>query len=366
MARRIWGLSLAFGLALTAYACSESDSEALKLLTAEKTFSAPIALRLPQRDDSVSMADLIAGRQPPDASGCNGSLLQNVAVENADGIPGDQIQKLLLNNWARRTQLQMADNRADCIVYNDGLDKIVQTYRADLHDTSAPAADDIDIHMPFAVRENVKITYQNQYETDLPGKGHSKVLAVTCSYRLRLATGVGNVQAPGEGKCEGKWYFDNDTGQWKVVSLELTDPPLKIADEPAPSIRTFVYAKAADGGQRLVEEGLVSTIKFGRVFVAAEVRGDDPIGADTTFLQPASPVLFAYYEGAAVDVDYIYATLSQGDTQLTRCENLVLANRDGHYWCRYNPQLAPGDYRYELFLNGKSVGTYNFTVSSGY
>jgi hypothetical protein len=85
-----------------------------------------------------------------------------------------------------------------------------------------------DIHggitLAFARRSFNAWTYENRYETDIPGRGKVKMFAGTLDYKMAVALPIGSYNGDGVGTV--KAMLNPDTGKWEVTSFGLQDPPL--------------------------------------------------------------------------------------------------------------------------------------------
>jgi TPM domain len=201
--------------------CSRTTPDPERLLISDAAFSAPIAVLLPQAEQTV----------------CSRTLLDGATTTNYAGEL--DIQGLALGRWATVKSTQMPGQVGRCIIYKPHIlqqsHQLIDEFGASEMDRNARDT----IYMPIAKRDDLRITWQNAYETDIPGKGPTKVVAVTCTYRIHTSGHVTGISTEGSGSCQGKWFFDNDTGEWRQESLHLSDPPFLIAVDPTEQTGNF-------------------------------------------------------------------------------------------------------------------------------
>jgi len=96
-----------------------------------------------------------------------------------------------------------------------------------------PSVKNADIHhgirFPIGQRVFLRWTYENRYETAVPGKGMVKIFAGTFSYRLD--TNLPGVSFGGPGSGTVKMYLDPDTGRWAFSEYMLSDPSVILATQ---------------------------------------------------------------------------------------------------------------------------------------
>lgn len=101
---------------------------------------------------------------------------------------------------------------------------LIDTIKSYLPDQNA------DIHhgVTFVLARRVfdHWTFENRYETPVPGKGNVKVFAGTVAYSLQIVPP--GVSASGAGSANVKLHLDPDNGQWTIDSMELHDPSLSL------------------------------------------------------------------------------------------------------------------------------------------
>lgn len=89
----------------------------------------------------------------------------------------------------------------------------------------------VDIHhgikFRFAHRVFDRWTYENRYDTTVPGKGTVKVFAGTFAYRME--SNFPGVSFEGMGSVTVKLYKDPDNGQWTIASYEMREPDIRLA-----------------------------------------------------------------------------------------------------------------------------------------
>jgi hypothetical protein len=84
------------------------------------------------------------------------------------------------------------------------------------------------VRVPAATRALTNWTYENRYETPMPGKGNVKVFAGRLIYVLQpILPGLGFT---GQGSGSVKMIMNPDSGQWEVESFELHDQRLVLYD----------------------------------------------------------------------------------------------------------------------------------------
>jgi hypothetical protein len=101
------------------------------------------------------------------------------------------------------------------------------------------------------------------------------------------------------------------------------------------------------------------------VNVAREVQNNVPIDMTATLFAPANPSLFIRYTGASpTGADHVTIALWDSSHEIASCSDHVLVGGDGTYSCYQTSPLEVGSYEFRLSLNGGSVGTYPFTVTT--
>jgi hypothetical protein len=77
----------------------------------------------------------------------------------------------------------------------------------------------------FASRGDLKFEYESAYETEIPLKGKTQVVALKFSYDLKPT--LPDLKVPTRGTGAAKAYFDRDTGEWQFMNFELHDPDVQ-------------------------------------------------------------------------------------------------------------------------------------------
>lgn len=76
----------------------------------------------------------------------------------------------------------------------------------------------------FASRGNLSFVFQNEYKTDIPGKGNTTVVSLKFTYPM-ISTFPG-LKAITDGSGHAKLLQDNDTGQWVYSNFSFEDGSL--------------------------------------------------------------------------------------------------------------------------------------------
>jgi hypothetical protein len=80
--------------------------------------------------------------------------------------------------------------------------------------------------IPILWRKFQAWTYQNRYETDVPGSGKVKMFAGTFTYTFESA--IPNGVVAGEGTGSVKVMLNPDNGQWQVTEYQNQDPSITL------------------------------------------------------------------------------------------------------------------------------------------
>lgn len=330
--RALIGIVLATALC----GCSGNESAATKQIQERPEFAEAITL-VPEANFEPSKPCVAYPHPGGRIANFGGNLLW------ADDKTGADAAELLRNNKLGRYNVFDSGGRTwTCFIFAPGFRGAVDKAAGEMKDKSLklPDVGEGQPALAIAYRTNIRLTYTNQYESDLPEKGKSKILATTCEYDVAFF--AENLSASGKGKCEGKWFMDNDTGKWTVMNFEVHDPDILLQRH-------------------------VSGIAMGNMVISRDFQNGAPVEPGTSFNNPPTAVsLMANYTKGEVGSDLANISIWSrgGATRYDGCADIAIRFAVGWVECKPASTLNPGDYEFHLQINGQPKGVYPFTVTN--
>ena len=160
----------------------------------------------------------------------------------------------------------------------------------------------------FANRGEPKFSFQNEYKTDLPGKGNSTAVSLTFSYpMISKITRLGVVS---EGSGQAKAFYDNDTGQWSFAEFSVTDGNLSFSPQGDTTLQVSELDAAAVPSASQVVPSKAEADRNGYYIGVRPINAGNPLSSGA--LSVAKSVFPPRFESIGVKVDDIHLSTGGG------------------------------------------------------